>query len=181
MALVVLAVVLAAIGGNAEAQTAQGFDWDKWAAVVNENPCEWLDEDTIRGILGEGATASRTLSRAEHSCVWRAPDGTGLLWVGVTQWDSPGTLASERRGLIRDVDVERMPFISRFDATGGVVTAIFRSDRNLLHLMPNDDGEAASIVIRPAHGPESRGGSAALSARERVLAYGSALIARYGL
>lgn len=162
---------------QASAPTSGGFDWNKWAAVVNENPCGWLTP-AVMSKLGVSTAGQREVTRMQTRCVWRASDGGLLLSASVMTWESAANLAAERESqkkLARDMATFQAVAGSR-----GTVTAVHRLDRGQLTIFPNSNDETAAIVIS---GHPVRGESEEIRTQrlERAEAFATALIATYGL
>ena len=111
---------------EAAARPTKGFDWDKWAGVVNALPCNWLKSTELAedGVTGP-AEPFRT--GMDAGCKWQAEDGTPVLTLTTKIW--PGgaeNLNGERKAQIREV---QKGGIFRQIGTGeGTVTAILRKD-----------------------------------------------------
>jgi hypothetical protein len=156
---------------------AAGFDWDKWAGVVNENPCNWLTPDDLAalGITGSGELEN---SASGARCLWKDSDGAQLFSAGVQTWESAANLAGERQsqiGLAADLDG-----FNRIGESAGSVTAIYRASRGSLVIFPNADDETTAIVLNAQK--TIRDGEAAKSAKdERTTAFARKLIEIYGL
>lgn len=166
-------VVAAAWSGPVDA--AQ-FDWDKWAAVANQHPCGWLEEATVARILGEAATATKSLTAAATSCTWKSADGALLLSASVSSFDTAANMVGEREGQLRDVATGRFERL----ATRGLTTAVLRNDRLIVTFFPNDDSESA--VLRVQGHPVLREDKEQRAARkERLRAFTTALIEMHGL
>jgi hypothetical protein len=156
---------------------AAGFDWNKWAGVVNENPCNWLTPDDLAalGIPGAGELES---SASGERCLWKDSDGAQLFSAGIQTWDSAANLAGERQsqiGLAAGMDG-----FNRIGESAGTVTAIYRASRGSLVIFPNADDETAAIVLNAEK--TMRDGEAAKTAKdERATAFARKLIEIYGL
>lgn len=159
-----------AAGGN--------FDWDKWAAVANESPCDWFTADELAGLEITGPGKSE-VSATSTRCVWSAPDGNRLFSASVTTWEGGvDNLVSERKAQIRELQNG-----SRFQQIGagtGTVIAIHRTDRMFVSVFPNSDSEGAYLYLSgspvrtdPPDVEEAK--------RARLVAFTEALLAKYGL
>lgn len=181
-ALVHLAAGLAGIvaEGQPIVATVPGFDWNRWAAVVHEDPCGWLDGAALTRVFGTEVPQAVERSRGQVSCVWRTPDNTTLLRASVIIWDTAANLARKRREQIGQVEEGVHQVFQQVEAPGGVVTAMLRRDHSRLSLLPNSDDERASIAISSPVLPREDAPSRA-AGRDRVMAFGRALIDRYGL
>ena len=161
------------------ANPAQGdFDWDAWAALVNESPCNWLPQEAIDTLLGPGLTATPSLTATETGCIWTAADGTRVFSASVQTFDSAANTVNEREGQVRDAG-SGGPF-KLVGKPGGTVTSIHRTDRIYGYMFANSDEETAVVFLNGARvmndPPEVR-----TAKRERLVAFIEALEARYGL
>ncbi|MBY9065326.1 DUF3558 family protein [Hyphomonas sp. WL0036] len=165
-------------GQPATPVTATGsFDWDKWASVVNENPCSWLSAEDLAA-LGLPATGDAATTATETSCVWKDADGAQLFSANVVTWDSAENLAGERAEQVK-LAAEMGGFIQVGDGSG-TVTAIYRKSRGSLVIFPNSDDESAAITLNAKK--TARDDEAAKAAKdERALAFTTKLIETYGL
>lgn len=156
---------------------ATGFDWDKWAAVVNENPCNWLPTDDLAA-LGITGTGELENSASGARCLWKDSDGAQLFSAGIQTWDSAANLAGERRsqiGLAADMDG-----FSLVGEGASTATAIYRASRGSLVIFPNSDDETAAIVLSAQK--TMRDDEAAKTAKDdRATAFARKLIETYGL
>ena len=180
--LLALLVGAAACGGSEPAApiipAASGsFDWDKWAAVVNEYPCGWLSADDLAALRITGPGTPETTA-TETRCLWTDAEGALVFSAGVTTWDSAANLAGERAEQVRLAG--EMGSFSHIEGSAGTVTAIYRRDRARLSIFPNADSETAMILINAQK--TMRDDDAAKAAKdERAKAYATKLIAAYGL
>ncbi|PKP80721.1 MAG: hypothetical protein CVT79_13975 [Alphaproteobacteria bacterium HGW-Alphaproteobacteria-18] len=156
---------------------AAGFDWDKWAAVVNENPCSWLTPGDLAALDLPGAGELEN-SASGARCLWKDSDGAQLFSAGIQTWDSAANLVGERQsqiGLVADMDG-----FSRIGEGTGTVTAIYRASRGSLVIFPNADDETAAIVLSAQK--TMRDDEATKAAKdERAAAFARKLIETYGL
>ncbi len=156
---------------------AGNFDWDKWAAVVNENPCNWLPAEELAAI---GITATGTLetTSTETRCLWTDAGGAQIFSAGVQTWDSAANLAGERAEQIKLAG--EMGGFSLIGEPTGSVTAIYRRDRGRLSIFPNADEETAMILIN-AQKTMRDDDTAKASKDERAKAFALKLMETYGL
>ncbi|HRX73527.1 MAG TPA: DUF3558 family protein [Hyphomonas sp.] len=167
----------AAAPAQAEA-TGGNFDWDKWASIANESPCDWFTADELAGfgITGPGKSE---VSATSTRCVWSAPDGSRLFSASVTTWEGGvDNLVSERKAQIRELQNG-----SRFQQIGagtGTVIAIHRTDRMFVSVFPKSDSEGAYLYLSgspvrtdPPDVEEAK--------RARLVAFTEALLSKYGL
>ena len=166
----------------AETHSAAGnFDWDKWAAVVNENPCNWFTADELAelGLPAEGEYMLTSKSK-ESICRWKTPDGAILLSASI--FPVPGgsvNLVGQREDAIREIR-KNSGFFEQVGSGDGTVLAILRKDRPSVGIIPNSDDEAVTIQI---NGMWFVTDTAEINAekRARVKAFTMALIDKYGL
>jgi hypothetical protein len=162
----------------APASTPAGnFDWDKWAAVVNENPCNWLPAEELAA-LGITAAGTQETTATETRCLWTDADGAQIFSAGVQTWDSAANLAAERAEQVKLAG--EMGGFSLVGNPAGTVTAVYRRDRGRLSIFPTADTETAMIAINAQK--TMRDDDAAKTAKdERAKAYALKLIETYGL
>ncbi|MEH6409317.1 MAG: DUF3558 family protein [Hyphomonas sp.] len=156
---------------------AADFDWDKWAGVVNENPCTWLTADDLAG-LGITGTGELENSANGARCLWKDVDGAQLFSAGIQTWDSAANLAGERQSQIGLV--AEMGGFSRIGEGTGTVTAIYRARRGSLVIFPNSDDETVAIVLN-AHKTMHDDAAIKAAKDERATAFARKLILAYGL
>lgn len=164
--------------GEAAAPVTTGnFDWDKWAAVVNENPCNWLGAGDLAA-LGIPETGTLETTATETRCVWKDAGGAQVFSAGVQTWDSAANLTGERAEqgkLAGEMDSFRL--VGNSD---GTVTAVYRRDRGRLSIFPNADNETVMILINAQK--TMRDEDAAKAAKdERAQAFALKLLETYGL
>ncbi|MFN4024001.1 MAG: hypothetical protein ACK4MQ_04160 [Hyphomonas sp.] len=159
------------------AAAAAGFDWDKWAEVVNSDACGWLPADFMASIGVEGSSETERSSSGSR-CLWKSADGSILFSAGIQAFDSAVNLAGDRREAIRLAG--EMPAFSFIGNLGGTVTAIYRSDRGRLSMYPNSDDESILIVINAHHTMQDTA-EEKQAKNDRVRAYTHRLIDTYGL
>lgn len=158
---------------------AAGFDWDTWAKVVNENPCQWLDAATVTELLGTSSPGKATTQRNETRCQWTDAAGRPVFTAAVLTWDSAANLTGERKAQVKEAESggKRFRFVGGKD---GVVTAVLRTDKVKLMLFPNSDQETAVIVLS-GH-PVLREGLDVLKQKnQRAERFAQALSAKFGL
>lgn len=157
--------------------TAGNFDWDKWAAVVNENPCNWLPAEELAA-LGIPGTGTSQTTATETRCLWKEADGAQVFSAGVRTWDSAVNLTGER---VEQINLAgEMGGFSVIGNSAGTVTAVYRRDRGRLSIFPNADDETAMILINAQK--TMRDDDAAKAAKdERAQAFALKLIETYGL
>ena len=163
------AAPVAAPGGN--------FDWDKWAAVVNENPCNWLPAEELAA-LGITATGTQETTATETRCLWTDANGAQIFSAGVQTWDSAANLAAERAEQVKLAG--EMGGFRLVGETTGPVTAIYRASRGSLVIFPNSDGETAAVVLN-AQKTMRDDDAAKASKDERAKAFALKLMETYGL
>ncbi|ABI76657.1 putative lipoprotein [Hyphomonas neptunium ATCC 15444] len=154
-----------------------GFDWNKWAAIVNENPCNWLPAEDLAdlGITGTGVLET---TPTQTRCLWKDSDGGQLFSAGIQTWDSAANLAAERQSQTRLA--ADMDGFNRVGEGAGTVTAIYRSSRGNLVIFPNSDDETAAIVLSAQK--TMRDDEVAKTVKdERASAFAGKLISSYGL
>jgi hypothetical protein len=156
---------------------AGSFDWDKWAAVVNENPCNWLPAEELSALGIPGAGTQETTA-TETRCLWTDADGAQIFSAGVQTWDSAANLAAERAEQIKLAG--EMGGFSLVGETNGTVTAVYRRDRGRLSVFPNADNETAMILIN-AQKTMRDDEAAKASKDERAKAFALKLMETYGL
>lgn len=167
---------------TAGASPATGrFDWDKWAAVVNENPCDWFTADELAalGLPAEGEYMLTSKSK-ESICSWKAPDGSALLSASI--YPVPGgpvNLIGQRQEAVRDIR-ENSGFFEQVGSGDGTVLAILRKDRPMVGILPYSDDESVTIQI---NGMWFVTDTTELKAekRARVKTFTEALLKKYGL
>ncbi len=156
---------------------AGDFDRDRWAGVVNGNPCTWLTPEDLAafGITGTGELEN---SASGARCLWKDADGAQLFTAGVQTWNSAANLVGERQsqiGLAADMDG-----FSLIGESAGTATAIYRASRGSLVIFPNSDDESAAIVLNAQK--TMRDDEAAKAAKdERAAAYARKLLEVYEL
>ena len=165
-------------GSKTAAAPSKNFDWDKWAALANEDPCKWLDPETLDRIIGAEAVSTYTFSKTAISCAWRSADGEKLLFTAsIYIWDSARNVAHEREGQLKDISTG---FFEQLPTPGGVVTAVMRKDRLGVSIFANSDSETVMLFLN-GH-PMLREDAAEREQRNtRLRAFSSALIEQYGL
>ena len=156
---------------------AGNFDWDKWAAVVNENPCNWLPAEELAA-LGITAAGTQETTATETRCLWTDADGTQIFSVSVQTWDSATNLAAERAEQVKLAG--EMGGFSLIGESSGSVTAVYRRDRGRLSVFPNTDNETAMILIN-AQKTMRDDDAAKASKDERAKAFALKLMEAYGL
>lgn len=168
----------AAEPGEAAAPVTTGiFDWDKWAAVVNENPCNWLPADDLAA-LGIPETGTPETTASETRCLWKDAEGAQVFSAGVQTWDSAANLTGERAEQVKLAG--EMGGFSIIGNSAGTVTAVYRRDRGRLSIFPNADNETAMILINAQK--TMRDDDAAKAAKdERAQAFALKLLETYGL
>lgn len=158
---------------------AAGFNWDAWAKAVNEDPCAWLDEATLKDVLGPTKPGTPKVTKTQTTCTWVNEQGGLVFSASVHTWDSAVNLVGERKNQVKEASSggKRFRFVGGHD---GVVTAVLRTDRVTLMLFPNSDTESAVIVLS---GHPVRGESLdVLKARNvRAEKFAAALSAKFGL
>lgn len=165
-------------GEPAAPVTAPGsFDWDKWAAVVNEDPCAWLPAGELAA-LGIPGAGSLEVSATESRCLWTGADGAQIFSAGVQTWDSAANLTAERAEQVKLAG--EMGGFSLIGDSAGTVTAVYRRDRGRLSIFPNADDETAMIVLN-AQKTMRDDDAAKASKDERAKAFALKLIEAYGL
>lgn len=172
-------VAMALLLPVAVAQAAEpGFDWNKWAAAVNENPCHWLPAEQMATLLGGTYATKNTNSRTSTACQWQTAEGTPLLSLSVNSYENAELLKGEREAQlaqIRDYGTGRFESI---EAPHGVTTVILRKDRLITSVFPNSDAESASMVLQGhpilRESPEQK-----KVRKERLRAVTQALISRF--
>lgn len=163
--------------GAAAPAAASGFDWDKWAEVVNSDACGWLPADFM-ATIGVDGPGEIERSSSGTRCLWKAADGSAFFSAGVQAFDSAANLAGDRREAVRLAG--EMPAFSFIGNLGGTVTSIYRSDRGRLSMYPNSDDESILIVINGHHRTADTA-EEKQAKDERVRAYTHKLIDTYGL
>lgn len=124
--------------------TAAGFDWQRWAAVVDQDPCGWLSADDLAA-LGITGTGVRETTASETRCLWQDAQGAPIFSVGVQTWDSAANLIAERAEQLRLAD--DMGGFIRVGASAGTVSAVYRRSRGRLSIFPNAADQTAMILI----------------------------------
>ncbi|TNE90082.1 MAG: hypothetical protein EP330_09650 [Deltaproteobacteria bacterium] len=172
-------VLVACVGLTAASVVwaAEGFDWDRWAAVVNEDPCGWLDSDTLAA-LGIPGPGEKALSRESTRCTWSNEDGTPLFVASVVSMDA-AEVTSERREELAQMARPKTVF-ERVGGEGRTAVAIQRTDRLEVRIFAHSDTEAALVYLQ---GIKVRGDSDEVKAvkRARLVGFTEALVAKYGL
>lgn len=164
-------------GEPAAPVTAGSFDWDKWAAVVNENPCNWLGAEDLAA-LGIPETGTPETTASETRCIWKDAGGAQVFSAGVQTWDSAANLTSERAEQVKLA--REMGGFSLIGNSDGTVTAVYRRDRGRLSIFPNADNETAIILINAQK--TMRDDDAVKAEKdERAQAFALKLIEAYGL
>lgn len=156
---------------------APGFDWDKWAEVVNSDACAWLPADFMASIGVDGPGETERSSTGTR-CLWKSADGTAFFSAGIQAFDSAANLAGDRREAIRLAG--EMPAFTFVGNLSGTVTSIHRSDRGRLSMYPNSDDESVLIVIN-GHTRTQDTAEEQQAKNDRVRAYTHKLIDTYGL
>ena len=163
------AAPVTATGGN--------FDWNKWAAVVNEDPCTWLPAEDLAA-LGITGTATAENTATESRCLWKEADGTQVFSAGVMTWDSAENLTGERLEQVKLA--AEMDGFSQVGDASGTVTAIYRKSRGRLSIFPNADNETVMILIN-AQKTLRDDETTKASKDQRAEAFAEKLIETYGL
>ena len=128
----------------APAAVAGGFQWQRWAAVVDQDPCGWLSADDLAA-LGITGTGVRETTANETRCQWQDAQGRPIFSVGVQTWDSAANLIAERAEQLGLAD-DRGGFI-RVGASAGTVSAVYRRNRGRLSIFPNAADQTSMILI----------------------------------
>ena len=157
--------------------TPSGFDWDKWAAAVNSDPCTWLPAEDLAAI-GIPGTGTLETTAAESRCIWTDADGTQVFSAGIQTWDSAANLAAERAEQIKLAG--EMGGFTLIGTSAGTVTAVYRRDRGRLSIFPNADDETAMILLN-AQKTMRDDDAAKTSKDDRAKAFAEKLIETYGL
>lgn len=153
------------------------FDWDKWAAVVNADPCTWLPAEDLAA-LGITGTATAENTATESRCLWTDAEGAQIFSAGIQTWDSAANLTGERAEQVKLAG--EMGGFSQVGDARGTVTAIYRRDRGRLSIFPNADNETAMILIN-AQKTMRDDEAAKASKDERAKAFALKLMETYGL
>ena len=157
--------------------TPGGFDWDKWAAAANADPCTWLPAEDLAALDIPG-TGTLETTATESRCIWTDEDGTQIFSAGIQTWDSAANLAAERAEQTKLAS--EMGGFSVIGGTSGTVTAVYRRDRGRLSIFPNTDDETAMILLN-AQKTMRDDEAAKASKDERAKAFAEKLIETYGL
>ena len=121
------------------------FDWDKWAAVANENPCNWLTQEELASV-GISTPGQYEFSSSGTRCIWSTPDGGRLFSAGIVVW--PGgaeNLIGERKAQI--LETQKGSLFEKIGSGTGSVVAIHRRDRMNVSVFPNSGRETVMIHI----------------------------------
>lgn len=157
--------------------TSSGFNWDKWAAAANADPCAWLPAEELAALGIPGAGTLETTA-SETRCIWTDADGTQIFSAGIQTWDSAANLAAERAEQTKLAS--EMGGFTLIGDSAGTVTAVYRRDRGRLSIFPNADGETAMILLN-AQKTMRDDEAAKASKDERAKAFAEKLIETYGL
>ena len=125
-----------------------GFDWDKWAAAVNESPCKWLSEAQIKTLLGTDVVNKSHNSRDSQSCQWNSADGTLLVTLGVRSFSTPDPVLAEKNGQLNQINNYASKRFEQIPSESGVTTNIIRKDKLQVFMFPNDAKETVYMVIQ---------------------------------
>lgn len=154
------------------------FDWDKWAAIANEDPCNWLTGEELASLRITGSGQSE-VSASGTRCKWTDSEGALVFSASVSTW--PGgalNLVGERKAQVHET--QNGSLFKRIGSGDGTVIAIHRTDRVTITIFPNADDETAYIYLNGAptrkDTPEEKDAK-----RARVEAFAGALIDKYDL
>lgn len=176
---VVWANIFLALSIVTTSHAADGFNWDKWANALNEDPCQWLPAEQLTELLGGQTSKQSANTAAESRCQWTSADNKPLLSIAIKSLKSAAEVNHEKQSQlqqIKDYGAGRFSIIG--DMTG-VTTAVLRKDRLWLSIFANSEKESAYIVLsgHPVMGetPEQK-----KVRRERLIAVANAIATRFG-
>lgn len=124
-----------------------GFDWDKWAAALNDDPCNWIPTENIAKWYGPNMEKESSTTRKASTCKWRNAEGKPVLSLTINTWPSAKEVNHERDGQISQIKNQNPTPFSEISSTHKVTTNILRKDRLIVYIFANDDKETAFVTI----------------------------------
>ena len=124
-----------------------GFNWDKWSAALNDDPCNWVPAEKITALYGAGAKKEGTTTRQASTCKWRDSEGKPVLTLTVHTWTTAKDVNHERDGQIAQLKSQGTTPFTEISSPHKVTTNILRQDRLLVYIFANDDKETAFVTI----------------------------------
>lgn len=126
---------------------SSGFDWNKWAAALNDDPCNWIPAEQIVQWYGSGLKKESTNTAKAGSCQWRNAEGKPELSLTVHSWASAKEVNHERDGQISQMKNQSPTPFSEIPSDHKVTVNILRKDRLIVYIFANNDKETAFITI----------------------------------
>lgn len=126
---------------------SSGFNWDKWAAALNDDPCNWIPAEKITNLYGAGAEKESTTTRQASTCKWRNSEGKPVLTLSIHTWATAKEVNHERDGQIAQLKSPGTTPFTEISSPHKVTTNILRKDRLLVYVFANNDKETAFVTI----------------------------------
>lgn len=126
---------------------SSGFNWDKWAAALNDDPCNWIPAEDIVQWYGPNMKKESSTTRKASTCKWQNAEGKPVLSLTVNTWASAKDVNHERDGQINQIQNQSPTPFSAIPSAHKVTTNILRKDRLIVYIFANDDKETAFVTI----------------------------------
>lgn len=124
-----------------------GFNWDKWAAALNDDPCNWIPQEEIARLYGAGVKKESSITRKDSTCKWQDTQGKPVLSLSVHTWESAKEVNHERDAQISQVKNQNPTPFSEIPSIHKVTTNVLRKDRLTVYIFANADKETAFVTI----------------------------------